>query len=121
MAEHGLSSGTSGDYSIESKLKTVRNKLAFVNKKLNDLDHTMIMLIARPELVTVNNSTFSNTSVQAEPPIEIFDRAELHSEVGDYMGFRQQLMQEAEDLYAALKREKGEDYTKHYTNSLNLF
>ena len=98
--------GSGGNYSIESKLKLVREKIAEAAKRISELDNNMIFLIYRPDLANPPTPTSVSPISSAT---YILDQSELHDEMSEFSNIKRQLFLEEQDLVSALRRSLNEE------------
>ena len=127
----GEAFSTGGNYSLESKLQSVRGKLSAVNRSVRQLESNMVFLLVNPHLVNYTSSQSTDTSQQephmwdvdsqgtvvASNPKTDFGQeefltnpAEIHGQYSDAMGLRHSLMVNEDEILSALHEEKKQTH-----------
>lgn len=97
--------GHGGNYSLESKLKVVREKIAEAAKRISELDNNMIFLIYRPDLANPSTPTSVSPIIQAT---YILDQSELNDQMLEFSGIKRELSLSEQELLSALRRSLSE-------------
>ncbi len=118
---------TGGDYSPQSRLRTIRSKLSEINSKVRNLESNMIFLLVHPHLVVYRNeesqSNQQSTNEPDQPQVMTvqkvdfgqeqytLDPSELNGLLSDNLGTRHELMvSEAEILHSMYDQKKKDSY-----------
>ena len=138
-------SALGGNYSLESRLRSIRGKLSEINSAVRNLESNMIFLLVNPELVNSTPSEASSSSQEQEianlwgyEPNSVVmsvpktdygqeqfttDPIELDNQLAQHMGVRHSLMVcESEILAAIYERNKkaySEDAKSAHDYSIN--
>lgn len=119
---------TGGNYSLQSRLRTVRGRLDEINCKVRNLESNMIFLLVNPHLVIYKNEESQGNQQFTEPLTEgeqpqvmtvqqvdfgqeqyILDPSELNGLLSDNLGTRHELMVAESEILHALYDEKKKD------------
>ena len=126
-SEGNLFSTTGGNYSLESRLQSVKSRLFNVNRKVRELESNMIFLLVNPELTysTQSSSTSSSDGEGSQSQVmriqqvdfgqEQFmtDPVMLDDELSQSFGLRHSLMTAEEEILAAIHERDKEKEKNH--------
>lgn len=138
-SEGNLFSTTGGNYSLESRLQSVKSRLFNVNRKVRDLESNVISLLVNPERIYSTQSSSTSSDGEGSQVMRIqqvdfgqeqylTDPAMLDDQLSESLGMRYALMIAEKEIFAAIherdkEKEKNHEPLDHhyYSESSDIF